>query len=171
MILIASNQWATAEDRFWHSQAECHLQLRGTLTMLFQLSIVIGILLAQLLNIGTHFWRPYGWRVSLGAAALPGIVLLIGGLLLPETPNSLIGENHSVKMYLWSSKSLKLNLTWLVGLIYGWQLWYIIKRLAVEVVLYSRHKATAPAPLSPFHLNRICLFSQLAQELKYKVSL
>ena len=74
------------------------MQLRGTLTMLFQLCIVTGILLAQCLNIGTHYLRPYGWRISLGLAAVPGTILLIGGLFLPETPNSLIERGYLQKV-------------------------------------------------------------------------
>ena len=62
--------------------------------MLFQLCVVTGILIAQLINIGTSHLEPYGWRISLGLAAVPGVVLLIGGLLLPETPNSLIERGY-----------------------------------------------------------------------------
>lgn len=62
--------------------------------MLFQLCTVTGILLAQCLNIATHYIHPYGWRISLGMAAVPGLVLLIGGLFLPETPNSLIERGY-----------------------------------------------------------------------------
>ena len=36
----------------------------------------------------------YGWRISLSIAGIPAIVLFIGGLLLPETPNSLIERGH-----------------------------------------------------------------------------
>lgn len=74
------------------------VQLRGTLTMLFQLCIVTGILVAQCLNIGTHYIRPSGWRISLGLAAVPGTILLIGGLFLPETPNSLIERGYLQKV-------------------------------------------------------------------------
>ena len=59
---------------------------------------VTGILLAQCLNIGTHFLDPYGWRISLGVAAVPGMVLLFGGYLLPETPNSLIERGYLQKV-------------------------------------------------------------------------
>ena len=75
------------------------LQLRGTLTFLFQLCVVTGILVAQAVNIGTHY-IPFGWRISLGLAAIPGVVLLIGGLSLPETPNSLIERGYLQKVRL-----------------------------------------------------------------------
>lgn len=40
---------------------------------------------------------PWGWRLSLGLAGLPATLLLLGGLVLPESPNSLIercGPTH-----------------------------------------------------------------------------
>lgn len=68
-------------------------KLRGALNILFQLAVTIGILIAQLINYGTerHSW---GWRLSLGIAIIPAIILFFGGLLLPETPNSLIERGH-----------------------------------------------------------------------------
>lgn len=68
-------------------------KLRGALNILFQLMVTIGILVAQLINYGTqhHEW---GWRLSLGLAFIPAFILFMGGLLLPETPNSLIERGH-----------------------------------------------------------------------------
>jgi sugar porter (SP) family MFS transporter len=68
-------------------------KLRGALNILFQLMVTIGILVAQLINYGTqhHEW---GWRLSLGIAFIPAFILFWGGLLLPETPNSLIERGH-----------------------------------------------------------------------------
>jgi ABC-type Fe3+ transport system permease subunit len=66
--------------------------------MLFQLCVVSGILVAQAVNIGTSQLGDWGWRISLGLAAVPGCVLLIGGLLLPETPNSLIERGYLQKV-------------------------------------------------------------------------
>lgn len=34
--------------------------------------------------------QPWGWRVSLALAGVPAIVLTLGGIFLPDTPNSLI---------------------------------------------------------------------------------
>ncbi|KAG0577706.1 hypothetical protein M758_5G168100 [Ceratodon purpureus] len=63
--------------------------LRGALNIMFQLATTIGILVAGLINYATdgHSW---GWRVSLGLAGVPAVLLCLGGLLCPETPNSLI---------------------------------------------------------------------------------
>lgn len=64
--------------------------LRGGLNMMFQLATTLGIFTANMINYGTQKLRPSGWRLSLGLAAAPAIVMTIGGILLPETPNSLI---------------------------------------------------------------------------------
>jgi sugar porter (SP) family MFS transporter len=55
-----------------------------------QLAVTIGILVAQLINFGTQYLRPYGWRVSLACGAIPALMLTIGALVLPDTPNSLV---------------------------------------------------------------------------------
>ncbi|BBN69430.1 sugar transporter 1, partial [Prunus dulcis] len=58
---------------------------RGALNMMFQLSITIGILAAGAV----------GWRLSLGGAAVPAIIIIVGALFLPDTPNSLVErEKH-----------------------------------------------------------------------------
>lgn len=50
--------------------------------------------MAQAINFGTQHIVPWGWRLSLGLAAIPGAILAVGGCLLPETPNSLIERGH-----------------------------------------------------------------------------
>jgi sugar porter (SP) family MFS transporter len=65
-------------------------KLRGALNVLFQLSITIGILVAQLINYGTQYIPEWGWRLSLGLCGAPAILLVIGCSFLPDTPNSLL---------------------------------------------------------------------------------
>ncbi|KAL3522164.1 hypothetical protein ACH5RR_014998 [Cinchona calisaya] len=64
---------------------------RGALNIGFQLSITVGILVAEVLN---YFFAKikggWGWRLSLGGAMVPALIITIGSLLLPETPNSMI---------------------------------------------------------------------------------
>lgn len=64
----------------------------------FQLMITIGILAANLINYGTaKIAGNWGWRVSLGLAAVPAAIITLGSLLLPDTPNSLIERGHTEK--------------------------------------------------------------------------
>ncbi len=48
----------------------------------------------QLINYGTQYLRPYGWRISLAAGAVPALMLTIGAIILPDTPNSLVLRGH-----------------------------------------------------------------------------
>ncbi|KAJ8768277.1 hypothetical protein K2173_021217 [Erythroxylum novogranatense] len=64
--------------------------LRGGLNMMFQLATTIGIFTANMVNYGTQKLEPWGWRLSLGLAAVPATLMTVGGLFVPETPNSLI---------------------------------------------------------------------------------
>ncbi|CAN1809804.1 Sugar transport protein 7 [Linum perenne] len=54
------------------------------------LATTLGIFLANMVNYGTQKLEPWGWRLSLGLAAFPAFFMAVGGMLLPETPNSLI---------------------------------------------------------------------------------
>ncbi|XP_074307100.1 sugar transport protein 10-like [Silene latifolia] len=65
--------------------------LRGALNMCFQMATTIGILAANLINYGTSGIKGHlGWRLSLGLAAVPALMVTVGGLVLPDSPNSLI---------------------------------------------------------------------------------
>lgn len=66
-------------------------RIRGGLNILFQLNVTIGILFANLVNYGTaKIEGGWGWRLSLGLAAIPAGLLTLGALLVVDTPNSLI---------------------------------------------------------------------------------
>ncbi|XP_048141679.1 sugar carrier protein C [Rhodamnia argentea] len=73
---------------------------RGALNIGFQLSITIGILVANILN---YFFAKikggWGWRLSLGGAMVPALIITIGALVLPDTPNSMIerGQSHEAR--------------------------------------------------------------------------
>lgn len=66
--------------------------------MMFQLSITVGILVANVLN---YFFAQLasgeGWRYSLGLAAVPAIMIIVGAVVLPDSPNSLIERGHNDK--------------------------------------------------------------------------
>lgn len=64
---------------------------RGALNIGFQLSITVGILIANVLNF--FFARikgGWGWRLSLGGAMVPALIITVGAFVLPDTPNSMI---------------------------------------------------------------------------------
>uniref|UniRef100_A0A2N9FW10 Major facilitator superfamily (MFS) profile domain-containing protein n=1 Tax=Fagus sylvatica TaxID=28930 RepID=A0A2N9FW10_FAGSY len=71
--------------------------LRGGLNMMFQLATTLGIFTANMINFGTQKLHPWGWRLSLGLAAAPALLMTVGGILLPETPNSLIEQGRKEK--------------------------------------------------------------------------
>ena len=61
----------------------------------FQMAITIGILVANLVNYGTNkISGGWGWRLSLGLAGVPAILMTVGAIFLPETPNSIIERGH-----------------------------------------------------------------------------
>ncbi|KAL4190701.1 hypothetical protein AMTRI_Chr07g26070 [Amborella trichopoda] len=57
---------------------------RGSLNILFQLLITVGILIANLVNYRTSSLHPWGWRLSLGLAGVPAALLCFGSLLITE---------------------------------------------------------------------------------------
>jgi len=62
---------------------------RGALVSLNQLMITVGILVSYL--VGYLLAQGQGWRWMLGLGALPGLVLFVGMLPLPESPRWLAG--------------------------------------------------------------------------------
>ncbi|XWS18294.1 hypothetical protein CRYUN_Cryun32bG0031400 [Craigia yunnanensis] len=69
---------------------------RGALNIGFQLSITVGILIANVLN---YFFNKikggWGWRLSLGGAMVPALIITVGSLILPDTPNSMIERGQT----------------------------------------------------------------------------
>jgi MFS family permease len=62
---------------------------RGAFNTGFQFFIGIGVVAANCINFGTakHSW---GWRLSLGLAIVPAVIMTIGALLISDTPSSLV---------------------------------------------------------------------------------
>ena len=70
--------------------------LRGRFNQLYQIILTLFILVAQVLNLiinltGAVRW---GWRLSLGFAFVPSSILFLGGVFLPDSPNSLLERGH-----------------------------------------------------------------------------
>ena len=66
---------------------------RGALVSLNQLMITVGILVSYL--VGYVLSEGAGWRWMLGLGALPGLVLFVGMLPLPESPRWLAGHGRT----------------------------------------------------------------------------
>lgn len=66
---------------------------RGSMSSLFQLMVMSGILLAYITNYS--FSGLYsGWRIMLGFAAIPAAILFLGALILPESPRFLVKDGR-----------------------------------------------------------------------------
>ncbi|GLU14849.1 hypothetical protein SLE2022_313920 [Rubroshorea leprosula] len=73
-------------------------KFRGALNIGFQLSITIGILVANVLN---NFFAKikggWGWRLSLGGAMVPALIITAGSLVLSDTPISMIERGQTTE--------------------------------------------------------------------------
>ncbi|MCY9806345.1 sugar porter family MFS transporter [Lentilactobacillus senioris] len=71
---------------------------RGSMSSLFQLMVMTGILIAYITNY-TFSGMYTGWRWMLGFAAIPAALLFFGALILPESPRFLVkqGKNEEAK--------------------------------------------------------------------------
>jgi sugar porter (SP) family MFS transporter len=72
-------------------------EVRGAIASLNQLMIVIGILAAFIVN--AILASSGDWRLMLGLAAVPSLILLAGMLFMPETPRYLVhaGEEQTAR--------------------------------------------------------------------------
>lgn len=68
-------------------------KLRGSLSTLNQLMITIGILTAYIVNF-TFAESVFNWRLMLGFATIPAIILFLGTLFLPESPRWLLSKGR-----------------------------------------------------------------------------
>ncbi|KAL5815338.1 hypothetical protein ACOSQ3_026123 [Xanthoceras sorbifolium] len=76
---------------------------RGSLNVVFQLAITIGIFAANLINYFTSKIKGgNGWRYSLGGAMVPALFIFISASFLPNTPNSMLekGDNDKARAML-----------------------------------------------------------------------
>lgn len=63
-------------------------RMRGSLTALNQLMITIGVLIAYISN---YFLTPFeAWRWMLAVCSIPGIIIIIGIIYMPESPRWLL---------------------------------------------------------------------------------
>jgi len=67
-------------------------EIRGAVSSLNQLMIVVGILLAYIVN--ALLAASEAWRTMLGLAVVPSLVLLVGMYFMPETPRWLVSRGR-----------------------------------------------------------------------------
>ncbi|XP_076939937.1 sugar transport protein 5-like [Bidens hawaiensis] len=68
---------------------------RGALNTTFQFFVCLGAVIASLINLAAnHSKSSHGWRLSLGCASVPALILIIGAFFIPDTPSSLIQRGH-----------------------------------------------------------------------------
>ncbi|MET8694354.1 sugar porter family MFS transporter [Streptomyces bauhiniae] len=67
--------------------------IRGRLVLCFQLAIGVGIVIATIVGAS----EAVSWRISIGAAAAPALIMLLGQLRLPESPRWLILRKGDVE--------------------------------------------------------------------------
>ncbi|MEU9925429.1 sugar porter family MFS transporter [Streptomyces griseoluteus] len=67
--------------------------IRGRLVLCFQLAIGVGIVIATIVGAS----EAVSWRVAIGAAAAPALLMLLGQLRLPESPRWLILRKGDVE--------------------------------------------------------------------------
>jgi len=72
-------------------------RIRGTLVSMNQLAIVVGILIAYLVNWSLAGLAESGWRWMLGVAVIPALIFFFGLLGVPESPRWLISHGQSEK--------------------------------------------------------------------------
>lgn len=73
-------------------------KFRGALNIGFSIACTIGILVANLVNYGTSKLKSgQGWRISLALAGVPALMMIIGSVFLPDTPNSILARGHPEK--------------------------------------------------------------------------
>lgn len=84
---------------FWFYLSEmAPLKNRGALSIGFQMAVTIGILTACLINYGTaKIEGEWEWRVSSALPGVPALVMVMGAVLLPDTPNSMIERGYTEK--------------------------------------------------------------------------
>ncbi|TVU06857.1 hypothetical protein EJB05_46893, partial [Eragrostis curvula] len=63
---------------------------RGAFTTAYHVFLCAGTVAADVVNYFTNRIPEWGWRVSLGAAAVPALIIVVGALLVPDTPSSLV---------------------------------------------------------------------------------
>ncbi|XP_062003621.1 sugar transport protein 10-like isoform X1 [Rosa rugosa] len=72
--------------------------IRGAINQIFQLNVTVGIVVANYANYLTADIKGgWGWRIALSIAIIPALMLGVGSLFLPNSPNSMLERGQSDK--------------------------------------------------------------------------
>lgn len=70
---------------------------RGRMVAIYQLALVIGILITNIVNFGLYNSGPDAWRWMFGLGAVPSLLFFLGALWLPESPRWLLKAGFTQK--------------------------------------------------------------------------
>ncbi|KAG6543972.1 hypothetical protein Mapa_014596 [Marchantia paleacea] len=70
---------------------------RGALMATIEVSFSLGIFASGITSYRAETIDPWGWRLALGLAGVPGMVWLMGGIFLPDTPASTLQRGYPEK--------------------------------------------------------------------------
>lgn len=73
--------------------------IRGALTMSWQMWVAFGIMLGFSANLAVQYVGSITWRLQLGSAFIPAIPLLLGIYFVPESARWLIKRGDHAKAY------------------------------------------------------------------------
>ncbi|KAJ3702332.1 hypothetical protein LUZ61_006037 [Rhynchospora tenuis] len=65
-------------------------QWRGTFSSGFPFFVSLGVLTANIVNFESNHIKKWGWRLSLGLAAAPSLIIVFGSVFITDTPSSLV---------------------------------------------------------------------------------
>ncbi|TFK25914.1 sugar transporter [Coprinopsis marcescibilis] len=69
--------------------------LRGTLLVLYQLQIIVGLFISYVFDLATHnIPNSASWRIPVGLQMVWGLIMLSGIFFLPESPRHLLGTSR-----------------------------------------------------------------------------
>ena len=72
-------------------------RIRGRMVSIYQLTIVIGILMTNLVNYSLRNYGDDAWRWMFGLGAIPAGIFTVGVLFLPESPRWLVQTGKTEK--------------------------------------------------------------------------
>ncbi|KAI0065343.1 general substrate transporter [Artomyces pyxidatus] len=86
--------------------------IRGTILVMYQLQIIMGIFLSYIIELGTHTIKSSAsWKIPVGLQMLWGLILMSGHFFLPESPRHLLytGREDEARSVIAEMNSVRLD--------------------------------------------------------------